>query len=147
MPQIESVNVSAACPSTPRTGQNTTVYASYGYIISNDSSDSISLTLNGTLSDSAGVMRAEFTRSITVPPGGRARDSFNEFGIGKYDEPGWVTVTASFVITGVLSDSTNSSCTFRVIPDQGPEIEFLGVDPSMKTYAINSDVKEENVSM
>jgi len=125
MPIIESISVNASCPSTPMVGQNTTISAGYSYTVLNDSSESIHLTLNGLLSDSANVIRAEFTRFITVPPNSKAQDSFSDAGAGKYDQPGWITVTSNFSITGDLSESTSASCTFRVTSERGPEFESL----------------------
>jgi len=101
-------------PSNPTIVNGVRMYQStHGASANNDTDSDFTLTVQGSMSDSNGGSDS-FTASLAVPSGGSATQVWNT-GYPTNDPSGTViTITATTVITGPVSDRASQTFTITV---------------------------------
>ena len=110
-----TAGASAQCPGTTGTNTNVTLRSSHQYSIINDGDNDVTITIVARLSDSRGNQNSETRNNVVVPAKGSESNSLQVFLTAAYSPSGTIHVTASTIITGGASASSQGNCSFQVV--------------------------------
>lgn len=111
---VEGLNLAAACPGGVVVGSNARFQGSIDYSLVNTSDAEVLVNSLAELVDSQGLSTTDSQTFIVVSAGSSLRIEHVMALVGNYDQPGLITVTLRLTITGALSLSDSTFCTFIV---------------------------------
>ena len=111
---LEGLNLSAGCPSGVVVGAITTSRGTVDYSLVNTTDSEALISSSVELIDSQGHSITESQTFIQIGAGGSQRIEHVLRLVASYDQPGNVTVTMKLTVTGAVSLSDSTFCTFIV---------------------------------
>jgi hypothetical protein len=111
---VEGLNLSASCPSGVVVGSNARFQGSIDYSLVNTGDAEALVNSLAELIDSQGLSTTDSQTFIVVSAGSSLRIEHAMALVASYDQPGQITVTVRLTITGALSLSDSTFCTFIV---------------------------------
>ncbi len=111
---VEGLGISASCPSDVAVESNTTFGGSITYTLVNTGTSEAFVDILAEMVDTAGHRTTDLRNSVRVGAGETSRVDHDLQLAASYDQVGIVTVTVRLSVTGEVTFSDSTFCTFVV---------------------------------